>query len=383
MSHSEGRITKPVSLSDIAAVLGVSTDMARSMNINPYSRYKPMRSSSIVELTDADKKALNWGYFMPQEMDTVELFKRTLGFSQWTPPPETPYQSIQQGWYYLMPRLSDKCRVLDFNGYDHNADRTIINLAKNSGDYFYIQDSSQQFICSLYGGVIDIQDYAWYTDNPFFGIAMIPKTINGSPITANDLNNRNVALYAQRVGTGSIGGQSCPGIAMISIEDHATAVKLFKKGQGDYWFIPFMCDGGATAGVNVVHNLDDTTSSILSGVGRCMPLPCANENFHADNSSPQPPAADVVSIVADSFRITTGARMTFSFSVHLQNHSGRTVTYTLTSSSGTSYPSTTVNLTGATTAVSVQKNRQAVLGETWTLTVVGPFNAASAEVTIS
>lgn len=104
MSHSNGIITAPVSLSDIAAVIGDNTDMARSDRINKWSRCKPFRDPSLYfdsdEAREAARKSVFYGLRMPLSTGSVE----SLATSEIV---------------YERPTAAQKCRALDFKDYAH------------------------------------------------------------------------------------------------------------------------------------------------------------------------------------------------------------------------------------------------------------------------
>lgn len=110
MTDSEGVIRKPVRLvHDVASVLNSTSkslsNLCRDGGINKWSKFKPVNSTKVTELTEADRRALNWG-FQIQEYQSAAFFMNAAinGSAVWTYPQRiAPY------------------RLLDFNGYNHSA----------------------------------------------------------------------------------------------------------------------------------------------------------------------------------------------------------------------------------------------------------------------
>lgn len=96
-------------LADIQAVLGASSDHLKDLclasNINKWAKFKPVRYNSVKALTEAQRASVNYGLAAPST--------RT-----------TPAATLSDTWGYNRPRggsLNEWYRVLDFEGYNHNA----------------------------------------------------------------------------------------------------------------------------------------------------------------------------------------------------------------------------------------------------------------------
>ena len=98
-----------INMSTIATMIGDSTDMSRSGNINKWSKRKFVRHSSRSKLTDAQMAEVNYGFDIP-------VFTRSTLYSATLP--------SQRVWKYLMPRSgTDPSRMGDMEGYFHNAQK--------------------------------------------------------------------------------------------------------------------------------------------------------------------------------------------------------------------------------------------------------------------
>lgn len=108
------KIKAPVSMTNIATVIGDSTDMGQSENVNIWAKYKPFRSRSAKpkkEQTDADRKVAAWGFYFdssdpnaPCDRSATELINKILN------------ENVD--WTWERPILS---RFGDFDGYNHAA----------------------------------------------------------------------------------------------------------------------------------------------------------------------------------------------------------------------------------------------------------------------
>ena len=109
---SNGKITAPVTTTDIGTTLGTSirnvAGLCQSKLVNRWSKNKPVVYNSTSALTDAQRKLTNYGFDMNYAAGIYipDLFNRAI---------ENP------NWVYLQPQNGNWHRMLDFNGYNHNA----------------------------------------------------------------------------------------------------------------------------------------------------------------------------------------------------------------------------------------------------------------------
>lgn len=112
MPVSNGRFSKPIRLKeDLANFFGLSANLGNIIvngNINKWSRHKPIRSSSVSELSDSDFVNANFGLNMPSAYP--QDFKGAINNATYT---------------YNRPRglasYNERFRFLDFNKYSHSA----------------------------------------------------------------------------------------------------------------------------------------------------------------------------------------------------------------------------------------------------------------------
>jgi hypothetical protein len=127
MAYSNGKITAPVSVTDIKNALGVSSNklsaLCTSSNINMWAYYKPVDADTTEMLTDAQRIAANQG-LTPKEISGL-----TGAYIKTIPTPEA--------WTYKKP--SKYYRMCDFTkygktgttdtGYNHNAAAAVSGVA--------------------------------------------------------------------------------------------------------------------------------------------------------------------------------------------------------------------------------------------------------------
>lgn len=108
-------LQKPIVLSTLATMLGTRADVGAvctSDNINMWAKYRPIRHSSIAELTDAQRKEANQGYQFDTytSLDALITAMKTAGEGAcvWTYGKPRGAGQTPQEWY----------RMLDFVGYD-------------------------------------------------------------------------------------------------------------------------------------------------------------------------------------------------------------------------------------------------------------------------
>lgn len=187
---TEGGVTYGVTIEDMQDAIGVSGygDMggillyatARDM-VNVWAKYKPVRSNKLGELTEAERKDLLFGLYIPVCSNNGNLADFLLAYPQ--------------GYTYIWPRgihgtsynqtnIDEWFRFLDFNGYNRNA-----NCFVNSNDILFPSSYTvggggaglhfQLGInrgSSLHTGAIDIDDLKYGTGtfgDLFFGLIFV------------------------------------------------------------------------------------------------------------------------------------------------------------------------------------------------------------------
>lgn len=116
MANDGIKITAPVGMTDIATVLGDSTDMARSGNVKPWAKNKPFEphENPYVVQDDAARKRGAYGFYWwnvsqeedaPFELSAYHLYEKITGLTD-------------DSWQLKPITVS---RASDFDGYDHSA----------------------------------------------------------------------------------------------------------------------------------------------------------------------------------------------------------------------------------------------------------------------
>ena len=214
MGYSNGKITAPVSFTDVQNCLGVSnTDLdklCKATTINMWAKYKPVAKNLIDTVTgqwDATNNkwlsSATWwkgngntdiGGITPKQFTT---FSQLLSF----------YDGGMNGWTYTRPAggASTPYRLQDFAGYNHNAPKAIENffiaaeirqhgqftasammsMPDANADYISLADFTSAAFSGLYWGV------AFYSGTTFkckltassAGVAQIDSTFSGAAVT--------------------------------------------------------------------------------------------------------------------------------------------------------------------------------------------------------
>lgn len=137
-----------LTLTEIKTVLGESTldlgSLCKSAQINPLAKYKPVNVASWGEITEAQRKAVNYGLTAPSYDASYTV-------------------AITRKWTYTKP--NGYYRALDFDGYKHDATFLIkcrdseINLIMNN-------PTSQPYVYSNVPGEMELADFgtlsSWY-----------------------------------------------------------------------------------------------------------------------------------------------------------------------------------------------------------------------------
>lgn len=119
-------ITAPVSIHDVQQCLGVSDNdlgtLCSHANVNPYSKYKPLKASVAGVLPSNSQITLYHGGISPVFATSLDAFK-TAVLSALSNADYKDRNSIFRGWKYNKPTggAHSPYRLSDFDGYKHNA----------------------------------------------------------------------------------------------------------------------------------------------------------------------------------------------------------------------------------------------------------------------
>lgn len=111
MGVSNGKVTAPVSLYDVMTALGESKEdvgtLCMSSKINKWAKFKPYNIDQPADITDAQRKAVNFGLTFPAVYNSKSTLIAGL--------------KGNTTWNYERPSETCMKRITDFDGYDHNA----------------------------------------------------------------------------------------------------------------------------------------------------------------------------------------------------------------------------------------------------------------------
>lgn len=255
MSYNDttGVISEPISTNDIATALNHNSDslleLCRSDKVNWKSKYKPVENPNVkANITDAQRKEVNWGYDFPEEPVGLDKFRDYVlnGTvpSLWVPGDTDNLRTIGFGWYYRKPSTYKRKR--DFNKY--NSKTTAAFFSEIDAPSEVKSDTASMYI-ELYKGTFWLDDFRTFVENNCHLGVMIVK--QGS----------STAYYK------SVIAES--GNTYQKITFNQTEVsQIFSGGVGTYNVYVF-----ATANSN--HNTlrgDQYYNATLSGIG-VWPLP--------------------------------------------------------------------------------------------------------------
>lgn len=163
--------------------------LSKYAQINGKSRFKPCKTNQTTQLSESDRKALNWGNFINTYASAFELA-----------------QAINAGTAFGYNRLTtgDRCRLFDFNGYNHNAGdwcvpnwNNPLNREYNSGTRHYpllCDEGLTMFsdILSLGATAGKTLSLGWLlSENPFTSVSA--SLLYYQPLT--DLNTHSIEDY--------------------------------------------------------------------------------------------------------------------------------------------------------------------------------------------
>ena len=265
MANSNGIITAPVSFADVNHVLGTGhTDLGalcEDVNINKFARYKPIRSSVIGLLTEANRRAANHGIEMP---DVVTSSSLSLSAIQ---------DAAANDWGYLKPTggSSSPYRLQDFGntvsltgeGYYHHAVPPIqVNYPRNG--WTYTRGSNNSRALSIYvdldpdDSTINLQcvDFVnsslnlneWTlavgVDSPYFSTKVFTAS---APILDTGEEGENTVVITIPAGSGSYTAD--------------IYVCMYKIVGSTYYLLPLPKQGDYNPTVMKLHIKDDASAS--------------------------------------------------------------------------------------------------------------------------
>lgn len=181
MTLVNGVLTKPIYVDsaggEVGKCIGESSGdwrtLCRSNKINPLSKYKPIENPNARgELTDAQRKEWNWGYYIAEESIGLSAFVSYVNSgilpSAWQNPDSNNYRDMGCGWYYRKPETYS--RILDFDKYNHYAPALFSEVAAPSK---VTSDTSYMYI-DLFKGSFWLNDFRVFeSNNAHLGVCII------------------------------------------------------------------------------------------------------------------------------------------------------------------------------------------------------------------
>lgn len=139
-------ITRPISVSDIQTLLGVSSTnvgtLCGSSNIKRWSKNKPVVYNTQNELTDAQRKDANYG-FSSDIAYWTRLSSMATGFMTNNPSPANGGWPLQgDEWDYIKPGSGNWCRMGDFTNYWHGAETPVVGRLSTTNASYKTGDST-------------------------------------------------------------------------------------------------------------------------------------------------------------------------------------------------------------------------------------------------
>lgn len=263
MSYSSGLIQAPVSIDDVKSALGVSSNdlatLCTSSNINMWAKCKPVSYAKAFDITDAEKKTVNYGLTVPTTTDTVLSGAKIKSIAA-------------SNWGYTKPSggSSSPYRLGDFKNYYHNAGPLIqvnypmagfshsLAVSRYFKLYLSLDPEDSTYTIQAYDlnqGTINLKEYKF---------AAVVYAANGS--------QKGVYLSDTILdSSGNIQGD----VITIDVDGWSTSkytlyLCMIKQGSGITTYIPLPKVGDynptemylyidATAGLEIVNNSANTT----------------------------------------------------------------------------------------------------------------------------
>lgn len=243
-------------------------------NINPYSLEKPMSvkgvsglSSTMIELTEEDKRKCNYGYSMPSNATLIEL---TSYVRNGVVPNTWQNSDLGFGWFYNPPTggSTDPYRLADFKGYDSLQKTAFtftldgINEVNEKDNTFTVAGkfpfSKFSYFDNMYVGVLFCKVGTTYSRGWFYVTNTKISTANGADIHLD--------------------------------EEYSTA--LFKTnggGSGTWKICPFLCSDSN------VQSIISSKSNYINDVSnlRVIPAGIITATYRSASVDVQPPYSNI------------------------------------------------------------------------------------------
>lgn len=324
-------ITKPVNTSDVCSAIGEDKHrigyLCVNENVNPQTRYKPVRSSKLSALTDRDRANANWGYHIPPKLRMDMVIKNMVReykgqaldsdvINNWTPTTaDEPYVYIRHGWWYEKPQggASSPYRLGDFDGYVHTVQYFL-------GSSVGVDGKIKGAVLAQLEGQIDINNPNDVGDTGFSDFADMVFLIG--VLNSTDFNNNNYSAVKFKTAPYN----SDFGVVYVSDDE---VEKMFGTTNGTYYVFyllvnksdMLMKDGEYLPNQNFMSSGYDTYGTIYNPLGghfQVRTLPCAIQVVTLEHQEVNPMQGFTTSSTG-SISVSVGARCRISMTITVKN----------------------------------------------------------------
>lgn len=143
----------------------IVTFFSANAKLNRYSKYKPVRSSCLFNMTDALFKEVNYGYRIPDPVNLntyIGGINGTSTPSQWAKP-DVASEELKHGWYYQRPTggIDQPYRIGDFRKYNTSAPQSLFGEVQAPSN---IDQNTKSMYVSLDTGTFAISDFSHFNN---------------------------------------------------------------------------------------------------------------------------------------------------------------------------------------------------------------------------
>lgn len=191
------RLTRPITVADIAECLGESTfnvgKLCISDKVSAWAKYKPVRLAdnpifASASWWQADQNINNdCGFRIPIHSLNSGLLNNASLIAEFT-------EDGTNGWNYLKPTGSYWKRVLDFDGYYHYAGPPFSLISNTINVYEGTEEVSIIPVARVYQGddVLKIKDFAFAANSKYYLGAFLVGSVNGTTYYRRDISSYEV-----------------------------------------------------------------------------------------------------------------------------------------------------------------------------------------------
>ena len=267
--------------------------------INKKSLFKPIHTSFIGVLTQAQRKSLNYGYAIQSYLRPVAESNQGLIYAHLN----------NLSWAYVKPDGTDytQCRITDFDGYDHDVNSLPFTLSYN--DVPYVGNTSTKVEITFLDDFLGWGQWASYAPTYaglYFGLLAWPKS-NTNPLSC---------YFLPVTSSSQLSGMTILDIANNGSFTYPVTSTVFTVGT-TYYLLPIITTYDAGNDVGQWRYIQQTTPS-LSGywydvntplieiTPAAQPTPLDYVTFTADTESAVYSGDSPMTILSVPFYISNG-----------------------------------------------------------------------------